>query len=53
MSRTRRVLRHDADGVLELREHLQASARQFQSALDRLIRVGHGADRHRLRLPFF
>src|SRR5204862_1252902 len=32
-------------------EHFDAAARDAEPALDRLIRIGHAADRDRLRLP--
>ena len=37
----------DADRVAEAFQHLQHGAGQFQGAVDRLIRVGIGAERHR------
>src|SRR6266542_1535231 len=45
------VLGDDQRRVAEFGEHLDASAREPELALDRLIRVGHAGDGDHLRSP--
>ncbi len=47
----RMVLRHDADRVAKIGADLEALSRQPQFSLDRLIAIGHPAERDDLRLP--
>src|SRR5205823_677933 len=51
VARHERRLRDRGDGVPELREHLQAAARDAEPALDRLIAVRVARERDDLRLP--
>ena len=45
-----RRFRHDADGMIGARQHLEQRAHDPVLAFDRLVGVGIGADRDRLRL---
>src|SRR6188768_4325990 len=45
------ALRDDGYRIPELRKNFQTPAREFQPALDRLIRIGHAAEADRLRSP--
>jgi hypothetical protein len=45
------VLGDDPDWISELHQDFEASTGQFQTPLDRLVRVGHSADVEDLRHP--
>src|SRR5678815_4407568 len=45
------ALRNDGDRIPELRQHLEARARELQPALYGLIRIGHAAEANPLRRP--
>ena len=51
VARDEMVLGDDQHGVAKLREHLEATPRETELALDGLVRVGDTRDRDHLRLP--